>query len=520
MQKLPIGIHTFRRLREDNCVYVDKTEYAYNLITRGYRYFLARPRRFGKSLFVSTLSEILHGNKQLFNDLWITQSDYQWKPHGVIQLDFSGIAGQTVEQFENGLKHVLVEIAQQYKLNIDITSDRPDLILRNLIKTLRENFNHVALLVDEYDSPILRALTDLDRAQKIRTAIQAFFTTIKSLDADIDFVFITGVSSFAKAGLFSGINNLEILTLDPQYAAICGYTDHEIDHNFKEHINAWGQRNNISYADLRKEIKAWYNGYSFGHNVPSVYNPFSVMNAFNKQIFHNFWFESGMPTFLVEILKKEYASFDPEKLEVTASALGNFDVGSTPLMALMFQTGYLTIKDYSPERKRYMLDYPNEEVKDSLQIYLLEVFAHINHSRAEYVTGQLYDAFANGDIKEIIAVIKTLFAHVPYQLHMSEEKFYHALLQMACTAAGIKAQSEYSTSHGRIDLVFDLPNMIYIVEIKFNQSAENALEQIKIRRYYEPFLVQQKPITLLGLSFKREPSNFDVSYAIEQLTIQ
>jgi hypothetical protein len=516
MRKLPIGIHTFRRLREDNCVYVDKTEYAYDLITRGYRYFLARPRRFGKSLFVSTLSEILRGNKQLFNDLWITQSDYQWKPHGVIQLDFSSISGETSELFKKGLNHTLTRIADDYQLTIETITDQPEITLDNLVRALHTQYGSIAFLIDEYDSPILRALTDIDRAQKIRAAIQTFFTTVKSLDKYINFVFITGVSSFTKAGLFSGINNLEILTLDPQYAAICGYTDDEIDHNFKEHINTWAQRSDISYADLRKEIKAWYNGYFFGHNVPSVYNPFSVMNAFNKQIFHNFWFESGMPTFLVEIFKKEYTSFDPEKLEVTASALGNFDVGSTPLMALMFQAGYLTIKDYSTERKRYTLDYPNEEVKDSLQIYLLEVFTHITHSRAEYITGQLYDAFANGDIEDIIAVIKSLFAHVPYQLHMSEEKFYHALLQMACIAAGIKAQSEYSTSHGRIDLVFDLPQKIYIVEIKFNQSAENALEQIKIRRYYEPFLTQHKPITLLGLSFKREPSNFDVTYAIEQ----
>ena len=517
MRKLPIGIHTFRRLRNDNCVYVDKTEYAYNLITHGYRYFLARPRRFGKSLFVSTLSEILSGNKTLFNDLWIAQSDYQWKPHGVIKLDFSGISGETAELFKKGLQQVLTEIAHEYKLGINLVLDEPELMLRSLIKSLQEHFGHVAILVDEYDNPILRALTDIDRAQKIRTAIQTFFTTIKSLDADIDFVFITGVSSFAKAGLFSGINNLEILTLDPQYAAICGYTDQEIDHNFDDYITAWAKHSNISTTELRKEIKTWYNGYSFGYNVASVYNPFSVMNALNKKIFHNFWFESGMPTFLVEILKKERHEFDPEKLEITPSSLGNFDVGSTPLIALMFQTGYLTIKDYSAERKRYTLDYPNQEVKDSLQIYLLEVFAHLDHSQAEYVTGQLYDALAGGEIKEIVTVIKRLFAHVPYQLHMSEEKFYHALLQMACTTAGIKAQSEYSTSHGRIDLIFDLPKMIYVVEIKFNKPPQEALEQIKTQRYYERFLMQQKPIILLGLAFKREPSIFDVTYAIEEL---
>ncbi len=394
MRKLPLGIHTFHKLRKDNCVYVDKTEYAYNLITHGYRYFLSRPRRFGKSLFVSTLHEILSGNKNLFDDLWIAQSDYQWNPHGVINLDFSGIAGTNVEQFEIALKHVLIKIADTYKLTIDSTPDQPKLILDNLVHALYKQFGRVAILVDEYDSPILRALQDHDRAQKIRNAIQQFFTTIKSLDAKIDFVFITGVSSFAKAGLFSGINNLEILTLDKQYAAICGYTDQEIDKNFSDHINAWAHKENIAYDTIRDQMKTWYNGYHFGNKVLSVYNPFSLMNSLKKQIFHNFWFESGMPTFLVDILKKQHAMFDPEKLEITEGSLGTFDIGVTPLLALMFQAGYLTIKDYDQSRKLYTLDYPNQEIKDSLQIYLFEVFARVDHNTATYITAQFYDALA------------------------------------------------------------------------------------------------------------------------------
>jgi len=517
MRKFPLGIHTFHKLREDNCVYVDKTEYAYNLITHGYRYFLSRPRRFGKSLFVSTLHEILSGNKSLFDDLWIAQSDYAWKPHGVIKLDFSGIGGTDVEQFETALKHALINISDAYKLTIDSTSNQPKLVLDNLVHALYKQFGKVAILVDEYDSPILRALHDHKRAQEIRNAIQQFFTAIKSLDAEIDFVFITGVSSFARAGLFSGINNLEILTMDKQYAAICGYTDQEIDKDFSDYIKTWADKENIPYDTILNHMKTWYNGYHFGNNVASVYNPFSLMNSLKKQIFHNFWFESGMPTFLVDVLKKQHVMFDPEKFEITEGSLGTFDIGSTPLLALMFQAGYLTIKDYDPSRKLYILDYPNQEIKDSLQIYLFEVFARVDHNTATYVTTQFYNALASSDVERIATAIRQLFAHVPYQLHMSAEKFYHALFQMACTAAGIKAQSEYSTSHGRIDLVLDLPKLLYVIEIKFNESATVALEQIKERRYYERFLGQQKPIILLGLSFQREPSHFDVTYAIERL---
>jgi len=386
LRKLPLGIHTFHRLRADNCVYVDKTEHAYNLITRGYRYFLSRPRRFGKSLFVSTLHEILSGNKALFDDLWIAQSNYQWKPHGVIKLDFSATAGKDVAQFNATLKHLLLRIAEDYKLIIESTSDQPEIILDNLVHALYQQFGHVAILIDEYDSPILRILHDYDHARIIRSRIQQFFTTIKGLDAKINFVFITGVTSFTKAGLFSGINNLTIITLDERHATICGYTDQEIDHNFGDFITAWAQEKNVSYDQIREQMKTWYNGYHFGENVIPVYNPFSVMHALNIQTFDNFWFQSGTPTFLVEVLKKEYKDFDPENLTMTKDALGIFDIGATPLLALMFQAGYLTITDYDSTRKRYTLGYPNKEIQDALQIYLFEVFAHINHNAALRVT--------------------------------------------------------------------------------------------------------------------------------------
>ncbi len=260
-----------------------------------------------------------------------------------------------------------------------------------------------------------------------------------------------------KQASFPGINNLTILTLDERHATICGYTDQEIDKNFGDYIKTWEQKKNVSYNQIREQIKTWYNGYHFGENVISVYNPFSVMHALDTQTFDNFWFQSGTPTFLVEILKKEYTSFDPENLTMTKDALGIFDIGTTPLLTLMFQAGYLTIVSYDSTRKRYTLGYPNQEVYESLQIYLFEIFAQMDHSTAEFVTNSLYNALEKGEIKEIMFVIKQLFAHVPYQLQIPEEKFYHALFQMACTAAGIKAQSEYSTSHGRIDLILDLP---------------------------------------------------------------
>lgn len=522
MRKLPVDLSTFSELRTLNYVYVDKTEYAYKMITGGRRFFLSRPRRFGKSLFVSTLKEILTAHhKELFDGLWIAQSDYHWQEYGVINLDFSRIEAFTMELFENGLKYMLMKIAHSYEINTDtFSSDSSMIIMDNLIEKLSARFGRVAILVDEYDSPILKTLHNEELSKTVRNKIQQFFTIIKSFDAKIQFVFITGVSSFAKAGLFSGINNLQILTLQDQYDAVCGYTDTEIDLYFEEYIAKWAAKENRSYNELRLQIKLWYDGYHFGEDTVAVYNPFSVTNALHIQKFKNFWFQSGAPTFLVEILKKEYKTFDPEtSFKMSEDSLGIFDVGVTPLVTLMFQAGYLTIIAYDRYSQLYTLDYPNIEVRAALQKYLLEVFAHLNPVTAERMSGELKVALMNEHIDEAVTLIKHLFVHVPYQLHVKEEKFYHALLMMVCVGAGMKAQAEYSISHGRIDLILDFPAIFYVIEVKFNQSAESALVQIEDRRYYERFINDKKPIMLLGLAFKREPHNFDVTYAYKKIVM-
>ena len=389
MRKLPVDISTFSELRISNYVYVDKTQYAYRLITGGRRFFLSRPRRFGKSLFISTLKEILTANKILFDDLWIGKSDYHWQEYGVINLDFSVLDVSTIEAFESGLKNSLTKLAYSYDIDI-IQSQSSIILLDNLVDKLFARFGRVAILIDEYDSSILKTLKNEALAVTIRDKIQQFFTTIKGLDAYIQFVFITGVTSFAKAGLFSGINNLQIITLQDPYAAICGYTDQEIDDYFKEYIAAWAEKEHQAYDDLRHQIKSWYDGYHFGENVVAVYNPFSFMNALHIQKFKNFWFQSGTPTFLVEILKKESSTFDSQApFRMSEDALAIFDVGVTPLITLMFQAGYLSISSYDKYSELYTLDYPNVEVRRSFQKYLLEVFAHINSIQAERLSSEL-----------------------------------------------------------------------------------------------------------------------------------
>jgi hypothetical protein len=369
MRRLPVDISTFHELKTSNYVYVDKTEYMYNMITGGRRFFLSRPRRFGKSLLVSTLKEILIANKVLFDDLWIGSSDYHWKEHGVIALDFSTLAANTVELFRESLQRELRTIAHKYQITIDPTLVEPNFILKDLVSALYERFGRVAILVDEYDSSILKTLHNEELAKSIRNIVQQFFTTIKGLDAEVQFVFITGVSSFVKAGIFSGINNLQVLTLNKQFAGICGYSDQEIDHYFSEHIRNWADQENASYDELRKRIKSWYNGYHFGKNVLAVYNPFSFMNALHVQEFKNFWFQSGTPTFLIELLKKkQFIPFDETELAASEDFLGMFDAGTIPVILSMLQEGYLTISGYDTESNLYTLNYPNLEVRTSLQI--------------------------------------------------------------------------------------------------------------------------------------------------------
>jgi hypothetical protein len=513
--KLPLDLSTFFTLRTLNYMYVDKTQHAYNLITGGRRYFLSRPRRFGKSLFISTLKEILTGNKKLFNGLWIGSSDYTFEPHGVIALDLSSIRVNNIHDLNSGLCSLLQDISDDYDLAVTLNSKKPDVALRALVRALYAKFGRVAVLVDEYDNPMLQAITNYKIAREIRDDIRRFFAVIKSLDAFIDFVFITGVSSFAKAGLFSGINNLRVITMNNEFSTLCGYTDEEIEKYLSDHIKTWADGDDVPYDDMRKNIKEWYNGYHFSANSCSVYNPYSLMNAIAEREFKNFWFQSGGPTFLFEELskesrKKESQIFELDKFETTEDSLGTFEIGATPLPALMFQTGYLTITAYDKKRRAYELGYPNFEVKTALQKYLLAIYTNLEPIETESIALKLSSALINKDIEKLTQLIKQLFVRVPYQLHGTDEKSYHAILQAIFMACGIDVQSETSISHGRLDMVIELPDILYVIEVKRNSSAATALKQIEQRKYFDALLHKSKTIILLGISFTRKPKVFDI----------
>lgn len=521
MQNLPIGISGFSELRRKNCAYIDKTRHIYSLLTNNSRTFLSRPRRFGKSLLVTTLEAALQGKKELFEGLFIANTDYSFEPKGVIKLDFSELSIECAKEFKQDLLLIIKEIAEQYDIEL---KERISLnsALRTLIKTLcnkkkEKHFNSVAILIDEYDYPILHTLHKPDLAIKIRDLLKSFSCVIKAQGDLVQFVFVTGVSAFSKSGLSSGLNNLKNLTMNENFFDICGYTDKEVDLNFKEHIDNWASLRQIPFEEVRKSLKIWYNGYCFIENTPSIYSPFSLTCALDCKKLQNFWFESATPQVLLDELRKEdrkneYTLLELDQLRGTGDLLQTFEIESLPLPALLFQMGYLTIDSYDSLSRNYQLKYPNLEVKASFQRHLLALLTHKTTARINPLIGDIYRILVQEKMDELVSVLTTILSGIPYSLHIEDEKFYHSLLQTIFSAAGVETQSERLTSIGRMDIFLELPTILYIIELKINKPPEEGLDQIGTQKYYEPFLHKDKTVRAVGISFlRRKSSNTETS---------
>lgn len=372
-KKLPIGIQNFAEIIQNDYVYIDKTEYIHTLITTGKYYFFARPRRFGKSLLVSTLTEIFAGNKELFTSLAISSLSYDWQQHPVITISFSDIDCTNPENLAKSLKVYLNDIAKQYQVNLD-SALNPSEMLRSLVQNLAQKAP-VTLLIDEYDYAILKHVHKPDMAYEMRETLKSFYAVIKGLDKYLKFVFLTGVSRFSKTSIFSGLNNLEDISLSSTYNALVGYTEAEIIGSFEQHLINSSEALNLSTKQLLEEIRIWYDGYRFTNEETAIklYNPFSVLLFLKNSEFSNYWFESGTPTFLINLLKtRNYPIVDFEAIKATRSELGQFDVEAIDLKTLLFQTGYITIKAYNPQTTNYTLGFPNKECIDSLAEYIFK----------------------------------------------------------------------------------------------------------------------------------------------------
>lgn len=504
MKKLPIGIQTFSKIIEGNYYYVDKTPFALKLIQNGGYYFLSRPRRFGKSLFVDTLAEIFLGHKELFRGLYIYDK-YDFTPHPVIRISFgSGDYSLDESQTVDEIKRILRRNLRENNLECEGINDYKSCFEEILVKLYEKYKTKVVILIDEYDKPILDNITNRDMAQKARNILKNFYGIIKDNDRYIRFVFITGVSKFSKLNLFSGLNNLEDITLDKNYAEICGYTHDDLLTVFADRIEG---------ANLEL-VKRWYNGYNyFGR---PLYNPFDILLFLSKgHEFRNYWWQTGNPSFLIEKIKEErYYIPELENALISEEALEAFDVEYIDVRALLWQTGYLTIeKKLTDERGRlrYMLRIPNLEIQYSLnELFIL----YLTNQRQEMYRYEdnLFKALRENDFEAFIKHLKTIFATIPYQNYANNiisqyEGYYSSVIFVYLMALGYDVIPEDVTNKGRIDLTLKMRDKIVIIEFKVDEEKEKPIKQIKERRYYEKYLDEGKDIYLIGIVFDSKERN-------------
>ncbi|WP_218673793.1 ATP-binding protein, partial [Candidatus Entotheonella palauensis] len=507
-QPVQASSYTFRDIIEGGFLYVDKTRYLYDLIR--YRkgvYFLARPRRFGKSLMISTLDEIFQGNRDLFRGLWLYESDYDWQTYPVVRIDFSRHQIRNVEELEVRIQRHLTQIAQHYEITLD---EGPfDIQLEDLILKLAKE-KQVVILIDEYDKPILDNVEHLVEAQRIRDTLKSFYTTIKAMDAYIRFVFITGISKFSRVGVFSSMNHLDDLTMDPRFATALGITEDELVNDFREHIDAFAKQEHLSTDQLLQNIREWYDGFCFVKDCQSVYNPFSTLQLFNKRNFSNYWFESGTPTFLIKLLKEhQYPVEQLEMLRLRELAFSTYEIESLSIVPLLFQTGYLTIKDYEADTQRYTLSYPNAEVEDAFLTHLLGAFSEQDHGLNEEYLWQLVDALHARDLDQFFAILQIFFANVPYDIQLRHEKYYQTIFYLIFKLMGWRIDAEVRTNRGRIDAVIELANHIFLFEFKLDGGVDDALQQIVDNAYAERYRAKGKPVTLIGANFDSRTRTID-----------
>ena len=495
MKKLPIGIQTFRKLIDGNYLYVDKTEHIYKLLVHGSVYFLSRPRRFGKSLLISTLNEIFDGEKELFKGLWIYNADLAWKKHPVVRIDFSKSKAKNSNELINYIVYQLDKTALQYGIKLEQT--QYDIKFDELLTRLSE-INDVVVLIDEYDKPIIDNIENPELAVELREILKGFYTIIKACDEYIRFVLLTGVSKFSKAGVFSGLNNLEDISMDTRYSSLLGITKEEMEHNFKEYINQFAKSEKVSKSDLIKKITYWYNGFCFSGSCEKVFNPFSLLLLFKKLNFGNYWFESATPGFLIKLMKeKDFDITRLKEMEVREESFGTYELENLAVLPLLFQTGYLTIKEYDKDFMTYILGYPNFEVENSFQYSLLSSYSGI------HVDGYLIDlirTLRNDDFETFFDTLRIFFADIPYDLHIKKEKYYQTIFYLIFSLIGLKVEAEVKTNKGRIDAVI-IDKEIYIFEFKFDGDKNQALNQIKEKKYFEKYQGKGKKIYLFGVEF-------------------
>ena len=509
--KLPIGIQDFEKIRTGGYLYIDKTEHVYRLASEGSYYFLSRPRRFGKSLLLSTIKALFLGKRELFKGLAIDQKeDWDWAVHPVLHLDLNTEKYDKPEVLHDRINLFLEENEQIYgkrEAERSLGTRFEGIIKRAYEKTGQR----VVILVDEYDKPMLQAIGNKELQDEYRGTLKGFYGALKSMDGCIRFAMLTGVTKFGKVSVFSDLNNLRDISLDYDFHSICGITEQELLSYFPTQIDALAERSKLTREECIEKLRKMYDGYHFCEDAPGMYNPFSVLSTFKKQSFGSYWFETGTPTYLVELLRRHY--YDLEEMatsEVTSDVINSIDAESTNPIPVIYQSGYLTIKGYDKEFQMYRLGFPNQEVEEGFIKYLAPFYLDNREERSVFDIRSFTSDVREGKAEQFLSRLKSLFASAPYDsVKGDKENHFQNMMWVVFKMMGFYSQTEYHTSDGRIDLLVETPQYRYIMEFKLDGTAEEALQQIKDKNYPLQFQQDDRQTYIIGVNFSKETRTID-----------
>jgi hypothetical protein len=505
----PVGIQSFEEIRKGDYCYVDKTAQIYQLVKTGKYYFLSRPRRFGKSLLLSTLEAYFQGKKALFQGLAMETLEKDWTTYPVLHLDLNAQKYDTPEALINVLEENL-----QYWESLYGASESEIGVARRFNGVIRraaeKTGKNVVVLVDEYDKPMLQAIGNEALLDEYRNTLKAFYGALKSMDGYLRFALLTGVTKFSKISVFSDLNNLEDISLQQAYNNLCGVTERELLENFEEGIRALGQHNDLTYEETCESLQQWYDGYHFSAHADGLYNPFSLLNALKSREFGSYWFETGTPTFLVELLLRSH--YDLHRLTeelATADSLNGMDTMETNPVPILYQSGYLTIKGYDKRFRTYTLGFPNREVEEGFIKFLLPFYSSTSKADSAFEIVNFVHEVESGKIDAFMRRLQSFFSDTPYELVRDLELHYQNVLFIVFKLLGFYTQAEYHTSEGRIDLVVKTDEYIYVMEFKLDGTAEEALKQIHDKHYALPFASDTRKLYKLGVNFSPVTRNIE-----------
>lgn len=520
-KRYPLGIQTFSEIINGNYYYADKTAIVYQLVHYAKFHFLSRPRRFGKSLFVSTLQAYFEGKKELFDGLAISRLEKDWTKYPVIHIDFSSGKYYSIENLNSILDNILLPEEQKYGLE---ATDKLAFgtRLKNIITAaVSQTGRQTVVLIDEYDAPMHDSIDDKQLRKDIRNIMRDFFSPLKSLEGSLRFVFITGISKFSQLSIFSELNNLKIISTKDEYCDICGITKEELQSVFHEGIEELAFHNNLSMDDTISLLRQHYDGYHFSANGKDIYNPYSIINALDDKDFNSYWFSSGTPTFLIELLQQN--DIDMLQLDDLWARDSRFDIPTediTDPIPVLYQSGYLTIKEYNKHLRMYRLGFPNEEVKQGFSESLYRYYAPRQMGELDDIVLKYRELIVwKNDIEAFMPYLQTFYDKFPYTIINNNERHYQAVMYTIFAMLGADIKAEQPTSDGRIDLVLQTNQTIYIFELKYNKSAQVAVQQIKAKDYAKLFTGDKRTIVKVGINFSKDRRSIE-DWHIEKAPMQ